>query len=210
MQLIKRKNVLGQTGRARPTGAKVAFRALAVLALSFCVLGLSCCESAEQKKKDRQELLEKFCTGVVKHLLDHNPETIRESITHLQREELPQPVFEKLQSEGVLPKTELGVLKIIDEAQDTHSTNEVQVKAIKPLGPVEKDVVPFEVTGVEVGKTQGKPDQIKPFTYTITCKLNEQTGGWPQAIEVTGMAPQAKPTPKPEEKPKPKKKRHHH
>lgn len=174
---------------------------------------LCACESAEQKKKDRQQLLEKFSTGVVKHLLDHNPDTIRESITHLQREELPEQTFEKLQKEGVLPVTELGVLKIIDEAQDRHTTNTVVVKSIKPLGPVERDLVPFEVTGEDIQKAQGKPDESRPFKCTITCKLNEQTGDWPQAIDVSGLAPNTKPAAKlPEEKEKPgnKKKRRHH
>jgi hypothetical protein len=181
---------------------------LGIMCLS--ISSLSGCKSPEQKKKEREELLVTFTTGVVKHLLDHNPDTIRESITHLQKEELPEPVFEKLQADGVLPKTELGILKIIDEAQDSHSTNEVDVKSVKPLGPVEKDVVSFAVEGVEKDKQEGKPDQDKPFSCTVTTKLTEQSEGWPQVVEVTGLAPRAKPLTKVEEKPNVKKKKRHH
>src|SRR5262249_35568500 len=120
-------------------------------------------------------------------------------------------VFEKMQSEGIIPMTDLGILKIKQEAQEANATNEIQVKTIKPLGPVDKEVVPFEVAGVEIDKVQGKPDVTKPFTCTIKCKLTDQMAGYPLAIEITGLAtPPVKPPPKPEEQPKPKKKRRHH
>ncbi len=178
-----------------------------VLTLSFCLVVLSCCESPEQKKKERLELFDKFVTGVAMHLLDRNPDTIRESINHLQREELPGPVFERLQNEGVLPMTDLSVLKIIDEAQDHHTTNMVKVVSVKPLGPVERDVVPFQVAGQVIDKQEGKADRVTPFNCKITCRLDESTGGWPQAVEVSGLEPHAKSLAAEEKKPPVKRKR---
>ncbi len=183
--------------------------AAAIFALSLCLTCLAGCKSPEQKRLERQTHLEKFCTSVVQHLLDRNPDTIRASITHLQREELPDPVFDKLQEQGLLPKTELGILRIIDRAQEIHSSNEVQVKTVKPIGPIEKDLVPFTVSGVEINKTQGKPDESSPFSCTITCKMNDETGDYPQAIQITGLSQQVKPATKTDSKEQHSKKRHH-
>lgn len=183
-------------------------KAATILPLCFCVMCLCSCQSAEQKTRVRQATLEKFCTGVVKHLLDHNPKTIKESIVHLQREEIPDPLFDKLQEQGLLPKTELSILKVIDEQEGTKSSNEVQVKSVKPLGPVDKDVVPFEVSGVEIDKVSDKPVKSNPFTCKITCKFNEQTGGWPQVVDISGLKPPERPAPKVAEKAGKKKKRH--
>lgn len=192
------------------TKTGLTLRIGALLLLVLVMIGLVACSSPEAEKKKREQLLVQFCTGVAKHILDRNPETVRESMTHLFREELTDPVIEKLQKEGSLPKTELGVLKIITEAEENHTTNEVTVNGVKALGPVEKDFVPFEVTGQVVTKTEKKPDQSKPFSMKITCKLNEQTGGWPQVTELTGLAPQAKPAPPKKEPPAKKKKKRRH
>lgn len=194
------------------TRVGLALRVGAFLLLVLVVFGIVSCSNPEAEKRKREQLLGQYCTGVAKHVLDRNPITVRESMTHLFREELQEPVIEKLQKEGSLPKTELGVLKIITEAEERHTTNEVQVGAVKPLGPVEKDIVPFQVTGNVVTKTEGKPDQSKPFSMKIVCKLNEQTGGWPQVVELTGLAPEAKPAPAPATKEpagKKKKRRRH-
>lgn len=207
MRLSLRIDRLTDNRLVSPLRQSAVIKLAAHLVLCLCVFGLAGCKSPEQKLKERQEFLQTFVTGVVKHLLDRNPDTIRESITHLHREELPEPVWEKLQAQGLLPQTELGVLKIINEAQDNHTTNEINVQEVKPLGPVDKDVVPFQVTGVQTDKQTGKPDQQKPFSCTVSCKLNDQTGGWPQVVEITGLAPQAKPQPKQDVKPKGKKKR---
>jgi len=194
-----------------PVFAAPANRMPIFLLASLLVFALAGCKSPEQVKKERLDVLEKFTVGVAKHILDRNPETVKESITHLQREELSEQVFEKLQSDGHLPKTELGELKIIEDAQEQHTTNTVDVSAVKPLGPVEKDIVPLQVSGQVTEKTEGKPDTVKPFTFNVTCKLNEETGGWPQVVEISALEP---PKPKPpaakEVKQKGKKKRRHH
>ncbi len=193
------------------TRVGLALRIGAFLLLVLVVVGLVSCSNPEAEKRKREQLLVKFCTGVAKHILDRNPVSVRESMTHLFREELTDPVIEKLQKEGSLPKTELGVLKIITEAEEQHTTNEVNVTGVKAIGDVEKDFVPFQVTGKVVTKTDGKPDQTKPFSMKIVCKLNEQTGGWPQVTELSGLAPQAKPAPPAKEPPaKTKKKRRRH
>jgi hypothetical protein len=193
------------------TRVGLAIRIGAFLLLTLVVVGLVSCSSPEAEKRKREQLLVQYCTGVAKHVLDKNPITVRESMTHLFREELEDPVIEKLQKEGSLPKTELGVLKIITEAEEKHTTNEVTVTAVKPLGPVEKDIVPFQVTGKVVTKTEGKPDQTKPFSMKIVCKLNEQTGGWPRVLELSGLVTEVKPAPSPvgKEPPARKKKRRH-
>jgi hypothetical protein len=176
-------------------GAALAIRFGALFLLILVIVGLVSCTSPEAEKRKREQLLSKFCTGVAKHIYDRNPVTVRESMTHLFREELTEPVIEKLQKEGSLPKTELGIVKIITEAEERRTTNVVAVSGVKPLGPVEEDIVPFQVTGKVTTKTEGKPDQDKPFSIKIVCKLNEQTGGWPQVVDLTGLAPQAKPAP---------------
>lgn len=173
----------------------LAIRFDALFLLILVIIGLVSCTSPEAEKRKREQLLAKFCTGVAKHILDRNPVTVRESMTHLFREELTEPVIEKLQKEGSLPKTELGIVKIITEAEEQRTTNTVTVNGIKPLGPVEKDIVPFQVTGKVTTKTEGKSDQDKPFSIKIVCKLNEQTGGWPQVVDLSGLTPQAKPAP---------------
>lgn len=205
MQLINQTSKPSPISHKNPQAANSALKLLSVFAILICIFGLTCCQSPEQKRKAKQAAMEKFCIGVVKHLLDHNPDTIRESITHLQREELTEGVFEKMQSEDVLPETELGVLKIIQEAQEGETTNVVDVTSIKPIGDLDKDVVPFQLSGVETAKAKGKPDQKRNFSCTISCRLIE---GYGQAVEVTGLgAPQVKPQPKAEEPAKSKRKR---
>src|SRR3990167_9106537 len=168
-------------------------RALPFLILVLAAMvGLSACSSPEQKRKERLQILEKFVTQVATHIFDRNPTTIRESMSHLFREELTEPVIQKLQKEGKLPKTELGIVKILTEAEEKHTTNQVTVASTKALGQIEMDVVPFEVKGKVITKTKGKPDQFKTFSLKITCKLNEQTGGWPQVVDISGLTAETK------------------
>lgn len=168
-------------------------KALYILILVFLsIISLNACSSPEQKKKERLEVLEKFVTQVATHIFDRNPATIRESMTHLFREELTEPVIQKLQNEGNLPKTELGIVKILTEAEKTHTTNKVTVASTKALGDVAMDVVPFQVTGKIITMTREKPDQFKPFSLKVTCKLNKQTGGWPQVVDISGLASDTK------------------
>jgi hypothetical protein len=205
MQLINHPSLPSQVVRHNPFASNSALKFFSILAIMFCVLSLTCCQSPEQKRKAKQAAMEKFCIGAVKHLLDHNPDTIRESITHLQREELTEGVFEKMQSEDVLPETELGVLKIIQEAQEAGTSNVIEVTSIKPVGDLDKDLVTFQLTGVETAKAKGKPDQKREFACTISCRLIE---GYGQVVEVIGLgAPHVKPQPKAEEPTKSKKKR---
>lgn len=150
---------------------------------------LGACSNPEADKKARLQTMEKFVTTVVKHLYDKNPETVRESMTALFREELTDGVREKLQREKQLPNTELGIVKILTEAEENKTTNVVDVTSVKPIGDVDKVTVPFAVSGQVTTKTEGKPDQVKPFAIHIACRLDKVRGAWPQVVDVTGMVP---------------------
>jgi hypothetical protein len=189
---------------------KLRLGILMFCAALLCSTVISGCSNPEQVKRQREETFRKFCTSVAKHMLDRNPDTIKESMTLLFRDELTEPVIEKLQSQGHLPKTELGILKIVSEQEEQKASNVVTVAAIKPAGPIEKDVVPFVVTGQVTEKSEGKPDRTEPYTLKLSCKLNEQTGGYPQVVDATLVPPAAKPAPPPEPAAKKKKKRRRH
>jgi len=178
--------------------------ALALIVLS--VIGLVSCTSPEAKLKKRQETMEKFATQVAKQLYDKNPETVRESMTLLFREELSDSVKEKLQREKMLPNTELGIVKILTEAEENHTTNKVEVTTAKSMATADKEVVPIQVSGQVVTKTEGKPDVSTPFNIHIVVKLPIVAGAWPQVIDVTGMSPNENKKPPQKDQPGKKKK----
>lgn len=158
---------------------------LLLLASSLICVLLLACSSPEQKRAQRQKTLEKLSTSVAKHLFDRNPDTVRESINRLHREELSEAAFEKLQAGGYLPRTELGILKITTEAEESHQTNVVQVKTVKASGDIDNDLVPMQVDGIVTTKTQGKADISKPFQITVSCLWNAKTSDYPQVTDVT-------------------------
>src|SRR5277367_2675639 len=95
------------------------------------IVTLSSCASPEQKLKDRQEKLERFASNVVKHLLDRDPKTYRESVAALMREELDDGARDKLQSTGNLPEPGLEELKVVSDAEDKKTSNTVETQTAK-------------------------------------------------------------------------------
>ncbi len=127
----------------------------------------------------------------------------------LMRLQLSEKARTKLQAAGEIPDSELDVLKIIDENQNKHQSNKVEVQIARPLGPVENNTVPFKVTGKNISLVNGKENDYKAFSITVTCELTPEMGGYPRAIEVTGL-PKAHAAPTPAPKPGgPVKHKHH-
>jgi hypothetical protein len=150
---------------------------------------LSSCSNPEQIKRERTETLENFSAQVAKQLFDRNPQTVKESMIALTRDELTQPTVDKLQAQGYIPKTDIGILKIESEQEDAKATNVVNVDSSKVQGPAEKPIVPTQVKGTIVNKAEGKPDQTVPFELNLTCKFDSETGAIPQVIDaVVGSA----------------------
>jgi hypothetical protein len=163
---------------------------LSILLLLIAV-SLAGCTSKEQALKEREASLEKFVTSLTQNIFDRNPQTIKESMGELMRLQLSEKARDKLQAAGEIPDTELDVLKIIDENQNNHHSNKVQVDLVRPLGPVDKNQVPFKVTGKNISLINGKPGDDKVFSITVVCELTPEMGGYPRAVEVTGL-PSAK------------------
>ena len=149
---------------------------------------MSGCTSKEQALKDKQATLEKFASSVAHDLLDRNPDTVRISTMRLMREELNEAAADKLQSQKLMPDTEISILKIVQTAQKNHTTNEVKIDAVTPMAPVEKALIPMKVTGTVVNKVDGKPAGETPFSMTVVCRLTPDMSNYPQAMEVSGLA----------------------
>lgn len=160
----------------------------ASLAALLVVSSLSACSSPQEEARKRRQLMEEFVAGATRHMLDRNPATIKESLGVLTRNELTEPTVEKLQKLKIIPETDIGILKLIDESQKKHTSNEVVVAVVRPLGPPERDSVPFKVTGRDILHTAGKPDDFRTFTYTMTCDLTPEMAGYPR---ITDISPEA-------------------
>lgn len=168
---------------------KLSKLTLLIIALSLHSAFLGGCASPEQQKKERLDKLTEFATQVTKDLLDRNPNTLRESTTRLRSQELSENTIAKLEKLEVIPSAGLDIPKEIAIAEDNKATNTVQVMAVTPVSDVEKDIVNFKVSGRNVTKIQGKPDIVRPFSFTISCKLTPAMSGYPQAVDVSGLAP---------------------
>jgi len=166
---------------------KSNFIPLLSMLLLLLAVSLSGCTSKEQALKDRQASLEKFVTSLTQNVFDRNPQTIKESMGELMRLQLSEKARNKLQANGEIPDTELDVLKIIDENQIKHRSNKVEIDLVRALGPVDKSLVPFKVTGKNISLTNGKPDNDKVFSITVICELTPEMGGYPRCVEVDGL-----------------------
>lgn len=161
------------------------------LTVSLIALGSSisgCAVSPEAKKKAREETLEKFSREVTKHLLDRNPDTLKESVNQLMHGEVHTSALEKLQSRKILPDSTIDVLKAIDDAQIAHLSNEVQILNVRAITPLEKDQVTFRVTGKEIFKVSGKQKDMRPFSLQLICRLTSEMDNMPTLIDVGGMS----------------------
>jgi len=158
------------------------------LCLAACAfLLLSACTSKEQALKDKQATLEKFASSVAHDLLDRNPETVRVSTMRLMREELHESAADKLQSQKLMPDTEISILKIVQLAQKNHTTNEVKIEKVTAMAPIEKPLVPMKVTGTVVNMVDGKPSGETPFSMTVVCRLTPEMSNYPQVMDVSGL-----------------------
>lgn len=165
-----------------------SFLALTVSLIALASSISGCAVSPEAKKKAREETLEKFSREVTKHLLDRNPDTLKESVNQLMHGEVHTSALEKLQSRKILPDSTIDVLKAIDDAQIAHLSNEVQILNVRALTPLEKDQVTFRVTGKEIFKVSGKQKDMRPFSLELICRLTSEMDNMPTLIDVGGMS----------------------
>jgi hypothetical protein len=149
--------------------------------------GLTSCASPEQKLKERQTKLEHFAEGVVKHLLDRDPKTYRQSVAALMREELDDSTIDKLQSKGNLPEPGLEEMKVVSDAEDKKTTNTVETTTIQPTGAVKRDVVPIQVAGQVINYQDGAKKNEQPFSLEVDCKLTDEMQGYPRVVGIRGL-----------------------
>jgi hypothetical protein len=160
------------------------FTSLTIVCFGLTAILLFGCTSAEQQRKDREVLLENFVSKVALHLLDRNPSTMEQSVRLLMKEELSEQTCSRLQDQHLIPESPLDIMKVVYAAQKTHQTNVVKVESVKATGPIEKDIVPFRVSGKDITKTPGKPDQTKGFAFNIAVKLTDEMSGYPKVVDV--------------------------
>ena len=152
------------------------------------IVTLSSCASPEQRLKERQEKLEHFASDVVKHLLDRDPKTYRQSVAALMREELDDSIIDKLQSTGNLPEPGLEEMKVVSDAEDKKTTNTVETRSAKAIaGTVKQDVVPIQVTGEVINYQNGVKKNDQPFSLEVDCKLTNEMQGYPRVVAVRGL-----------------------
>jgi len=163
---------------------------LASLTALFIILSDTGCSSPEQQQRERQQLMEKFVSTAIQHMLDRNPETIQESMTLLTRDEMTQPLVDKLVQQKLLPETDLSVLKLKDEAQENHTSNQVVVNSTAPVDAPTQPEVKFKVAGKEITQKAGAQENTRDFEYFVTCKLTPAMDGFPR---ITALAPANQP-----------------
>jgi len=149
---------------------------------------MAACTSKEQKLKEREKTLTDFATAVVQNMYDRNPQTIRESMNTVMKQQLTQKVVEKLQNSKDLPETEIDELKIIDENQRKHASNKVEVDIVRNLTPIEKDEVQMKVTGKDIALVDGKATDDKVISVIVTCQLTDEMGGYARGTDLVVLA----------------------
>jgi hypothetical protein len=179
--------------------------ALSALVGLMTALSLSSCASPEQKLKERETKLEHFAEGVVKHLLDRDPKTYRQSVAALMREELDDSTIDKLQSTGNLPEPGLEEMKVVSDAEDKKTSNTVETPTVQPAGVVKRDVVPIRVSGQVINYQNGVKKNEQPFSLEVDCKLTDEMQGYPRVVAIRGLenftATSVRPTTEPSSKP---------
>lgn len=145
--------------------------------------------SPEAKKAKKEQALAKFATSVTKHLLDRNPDTIQASAQQLMHAEVHESALDKLQARKILPDSQIDVWRAIDDSQVAHRTNEIDVKTVRPISPLDKDDIKVQVVGDEIVKTSGKQTAVKPFNLELTCRLTSEMDNYPRLLDVSGLNP---------------------
>jgi hypothetical protein len=144
---------------------------------------ISSCSTPAQ----RQDKLERFAQGVVKHLFDRNPKTYRQSIALLMREELDDNTIDKLQSAGKLPEPGLEEMKVVSDAEAKNTTNTVYTTSTKLVGDVKNATVPIQVVGRIVNYQNGKKKDEQHFLLEVDCKLTDEMEGYPRVVAIRGL-----------------------
>ena len=168
---------------ARPLPSKIVI----TLALAASVLLGACGLSPEAQKKARQDKLEEFASTVVQHLLDRNPETLKNSITTFMRDEVNDPERDKLQELKIIPDSPISVERIEQENKEAGRSNTVTISSVTALTPVDQDSVKFRVIGTEVSKLKEKVTNSQPFNYELTVLLNPEMSGYPRLTDFKGF-----------------------
>jgi hypothetical protein len=166
---------------------KSYFLPLLSMFLLLIAVSLAGCTSKEQALKEREDTLSKFVTSVSTNVFDRNPATIRESMDQLTRLQLNDKARNKLQADGEIPDTELDVLKIIDDNQNKHISNKVEIESVRAIGPMDKNEVPFKVVGKNTALQNGKPSDSKVFSITVVGLLTPEMGGYPKCTDISGL-----------------------
>jgi hypothetical protein len=161
------------------------------LVLAASLMLSACGLSPEAMKKDREEKLELFAKTVTQHLLDKNPETLKNSITTFMREEVNDSERDKLQELKIIPDSPISVERIEQENQAAGRSNAVTISSVTALTPIEKDYVKFRVVGSEISKLKDKVTDTKPFTYELTVLLTGDMSGYPRLTDLKGIVPPA-------------------
>lgn len=175
------------------------------LVLFTTALSLSGC-SKQEELQQRKQTLEQFCTSVAQHILDRNPDTMRESLSTLLHEQLTDQSREKLEDSKVIPDSPITVMRETAESKDAHRSNKIDVLIVRPLTPVEKDPVTYKVTVKDITLINDKPANDKTYSFTIVCKLTPDMDNFPRVLDVAGLGK----SPGQNSNSAPTKKRHRH
>ncbi|MDR3616708.1 MAG: hypothetical protein P4L53_24315 [Candidatus Obscuribacterales bacterium] len=164
--------------RAAVTGA------LMFVAVAITVTTSGC--SKEQQLKQREQKLADFATSVAQHILDRNPETIKESLTVLMHEQLDLKLLEKLEGTKVIPDSPITLMRETEQWKTDHRSNKIQV-SVQPLTPVDKDQVTYKITGTDSTLVDGKKVDDRPIDFSIVCMLTSDMDGFPRVVDLTGL-----------------------
>jgi hypothetical protein len=172
---------------------------------SIVIFCIAACNNPDAEKKQREDQMQKFVIGVVQHIFDRDPDTIQEAMNTLAHTEMTETMFEKLQSQSLLPETDISILKIVDESKTKHLSNQVTVDSATPIDPITKNDVRFKVDGKITDLKDGKPVKDQHFECIVTCELTPEMSGYPRAVDVVMVSPA--PVKATDKKPAPKKRR---
>jgi hypothetical protein len=158
--------------------------ALTFAAVAITVTTSGC--SKEQQLKQREQKLADFATSVAQHILDRNPETIKESLTVLMHEQLDLKLLEKLEGTKVIPDSPITLMRETEQWKTDHRSNKIQV-SVQPMTPVDKDQVTYKITGTDSTLIDGKKIDDRPIDFSIVCMLTPDMDGFPRVVDLTGL-----------------------
>jgi hypothetical protein len=164
---------------------KAAVRGALMFAAVAITVTISGC-SKEQQLKQREQKLSDFATSVAQHILDRNPETIKESLTVLMHEQLDLKLLEKLEGTKVIPDSPITLMRETEQWKTDHRSNKIQV-SVQPMTPVDKDQVTYKITGTDSTLIDGRKIDDRPIDFSIVCMLTPDMDGFPRVVDLTGL-----------------------